>query len=153
MFAMDSAQKSGFHIDDDGRVFLNGHPYKVPLELCDDGVARPTLDRKKILGPNGAIEPDEEETTERTELDAAFFDASQHRPHFGFRDKAAEDRLAAIYTTVDAMSEEQYRHGGGSSADTSEPVQHTDATSVEDAREAAYAEYDDFSQNAWKAGK
>ena len=68
MFAMDSAQKSGFHIDDDGRVFLNGHPYKVPLELCDDGVARPTLDkkRKKILGPNGAIEPDEEETTERT---------------------------------------------------------------------------------------
>ena len=59
MFAMDSVPKSGFHIADDGRVFKDGAPYLVPLELGDDGVARPVaLDkkRKKVLGPNGELE-------------------------------------------------------------------------------------------------
>lgn len=162
MFAMDSVPKSGFHIDDDGSVFLNGAPYKVPLVLDDAGFARPTLDekREKVLGPNGA-----DEETEREESDAApeqlLADGSTvagHRPGFyrGPRDQAALDRLDAIYATVDAMSAEQYRHAdtgiaastGGHSSGAA-PVVGSDAQSVAD----AYEEYDRIAANAWRAGK
>ena len=147
MFAMDSVPKSGFHIADDGQVYKDGRPYKVPLQLCDDGVARPTLDkqRKKVLGPNGEIEnPDEEDPkAERIESDAApalLADGTtveSHRPHFGVIDRAAQERMEALRVTLDYIDGERWRggHSGGAPV-----VDAASGGSIEDALRAYDAE-------------